>query len=520
MVLHAHLPFVRHPEHERFLEEDWLFEAITETYIPLIEVFERLTVEKIDFRITMSLTPTLCAMLSDALLQNRYENYLDSLIELSEKESKRTAKSPQLNEVARMYETKLKRARFLFNDKYNRNLVNAFKEYQDLGKLEIITCCATHGYLPLMLSENSKRAQIKTAVTDYTEKFGRKPRGIWLAECGYYPGDDEILKNEHLKYFFTDTHGIIFGKPRPRYGVFAPIYCPSGVAAFGRDMESSQQVWSADTGYPGDFRYREFYRDLGYDADYDYIRPYLHNDGIRTNIGLKYYKITGDVPLHSKEVYSPQQAIEAAAEHAGNFMFNREKQIENLRELIGKKPIVVSPYDAELFGHWWYEGPTFLEYLFRKIHYDQKSIKLITPSEYLQKYPVNQVMSPSMSSWGDKGYNEFWLNGSNDWVYRHLHKISERMTELAKKHARADDIQKRALNQAAREVLLAQSSDWAFILTSGTMTNYAVKKITQHINRFHKLYYDINSSTIDENWLADIEYKDNIFPHIDYKDYS
>ena len=187
---------------------------------------------------------------------------------------------------------------------------------------------------------------------------------------------------------------------------------------------------------------------------------------------------------------------------------------------MGKKPIIVSPYDAELYGHWWYEGPQWLEFLFRKIAFDQNEISLITPSEYLDENPRNQVITPSMSSWGWKGYSEMWLQGSNDWIYRHLHVASDKMTELARQYTDCNGLHKRALNQALRELLLAQSSDWAFIMGTGTHITYAVQRTKDHILRFNRLYEDIKSNSIDEGWLADIEYKDNIFPGIDYKVHS
>jgi 1,4-alpha-glucan branching enzyme len=201
-------------------------------------------------------------------------------------------------------------------------------------------------------------------------------------------------------------------------------------------------------------------------------------------------------------------------------MFNREKQIEHLFDLLKKKPIIISPYDAELYGHWWFEGPEWLNFLIRKIAYDQKTIKLITPMEYLKENPVNQVSTPSMSSWGYKGYSEVWLEGSNDWIYRHLHKAAERMIELASSYPNADGLKCRALNQAARELLLAQSSDWPFIMKTGTVVEYAVKRVKSHLLRFTRLFEDIKADRIDEGWLSDIEYKDNLFPDIDYKVYK
>ena len=519
LVLHTHLPFVRHPEYDRFLEEDWLFEAITETYIPLINVFDGLVRDGVDFRITMSLTPTLIAMLTDPLLQHRYVRHISKLIELADREVERTGDQPEFNANARMYRDLFGNARQVFEEKYGRNLVLAFRKFQDLGKVEIITCAATHGFLPLMQNRNAVRAQIRVAVDHHERHLGRPPRGIWLPECGYSEGLDDLLREADIRYFFTDAHGIFHANPRPRYGVYAPICCRSGVAAFGRDVESSKQVWSSVEGYPGDTTYREFYRDVGFDLDHDYVRPYLPADGVRVNLGIKYYRITGRTD--HKTPYVRQWALDRAAEHAGNFMFNREKQVEWLSGMIrDRKPLIVAPYDAELFGHWWFEGPLWLDFLIRKIAFDQKTIRLITPPEYLEENPRCQVATPSPSSWGYRGYAEVWLNGTNDWIYRHLHVAADRMVELAQRYPDAEGTLRRALNQAARELLLAQGSDWAFIMKTGSHVEYAVKRTRDHVLRFTKLYDDIRGNRVDDAWLGDIEYRDNLFPHIDYRVYA
>jgi len=361
LVLHNHLPFVRHPEYEDFLEEDWFYEAMSETYIPILNIMENLIKDGVDFRITMSLTPPLCNMMADKLLQDRYYNKLSKLIELSEKEVWRLKDREPFFTTAKMYEQKFKMCMSVF-EKYHRNILTGYKNLQNSGKLEIITCNATHGFLPLMSNDRVRRAQVRMAVKDYETKFGCKPRGIWLAECAYIYGVDKILKENGIQFFFTEAHGILYGEPRPRYGVFAPVYTPAGVAAFARDMETAHQVWSADVGYPGDPDYREFYRDIGYDGEYEYMKPYLHQDGVRRNVGIKYYRVTGKVGLDKKEPYNIHWAMEKAASHAGNFMFNREHQIRYLRNIFDREPIVVSMYDAELYGHWWYEGPDFFEF--------------------------------------------------------------------------------------------------------------------------------------------------------------
>jgi len=517
--LHAHLPFVRHPEHERFLEEDWLYEAITETYIPLVSRFERLADEEIPFRVSFTLTPPLVQMLRDELLQRRYGAHLDRLCELAEKELHRTRNEPRLHDTARFYHHHLNHTRWLWHERYRRDLVGAFRRLQDRGVVEIVTCGATHGFLPLMQTQpEAVRAQVRVAAAHYRLHFGRDPVGIWLPECGYYPGVEKFLSEEGIRYFFVDTHGILDATPRPRYGVFAPLYTPAGVAAFGRDPESSEQVWSAGTGYPGDPVYREFYRDIGYDLDYDYVRPYIQATGERKNTGFKYHRITGKGL--DKDLYDWRAASRQADRHAGNFMFNREKQIEHLAMVMGdRRPVVVAPYDAELFGHWWFEGPVFLEMLIRKAAHDQKVFRLVAPSDYLRDNPTQQVATPPLCSWGAGGYAGVWLDGSNDWIYRHLHKCADLMIRLAADYQEPTDLERRVLNQAARELLLAQSSDWAFIMKTGTMVEYAVQRTKDHVLRFLRLEEQIRSGAIDEAWLSRVEGRDNLFPELDYRVY-
>ena len=519
LVLHAHLPFVRHPESDFVLEEEWLFEAITETYVPLITMFEGLKQDGIDFKITMSMTPPLVSMLRDPLLQERYDDHLTKLEELIELEAERNVHTGHLRYLAETYAKEFNHVRQIW-EKYDRDLVKAFKKFQDSNNLEIITCGATHGYLPLMkMYPEAVWAQIQVACESYAEHFDRPPNGIWLPECAYYEGLERMLADAGLRYFLTDGHGILYARPRPRFGAYAPIFTETGVAAFGRDHESSQQVWSSQVGYPGASEYREFYRDLGWDAEYEYIKPYIMPNGQRKNVGIKYHKITGKgLGLSDKEWYDPYWAREKAAEHAANFMFNRERQVEHLHDIMHRPPVIVSPYDAELFGHWWYEGPWFLDYLFRKSWYDQNTYEMTNLADYLRNNPNQQVSRPSQSSWGYKGFHEYWLNETNAWIYPHLHKAAERMIELAKREP-ADELELRALNQAARELLLAQSSDWAFIMRTGTMVPYAVRRTRSHLVRFNKLWEDIRMGKIDSGWLVKVEAIDNIFPNIDYHVY-
>ena len=515
LILHAHLPFVRHPEHPTFLEEDWLFEAITETYVPILAMAERLRDEKRPFQFAMTFSPPLCEMLEDPLLQERYARHLDERLDLIERERHR-GQNPATVE---MYRKLFRQAHDVVERRNGRRLLGAFRGLQESGHLEILTCGATHGFLPNMGRPEAVNAQITVAVANYKKHFGRAPRGIWLPECGYAPGIDAALARNGIQWFVVDSHGVMNGSRVPKRGVFAPVRTPNGVAVFARDRESSKQVWSAKEGYPGDGLYREFYRDLGYDADLEYIRPYLHPDGVRRNVGLKYHRITGEVPLHAKEPYDPGAALAKADEHAANFVFNRSQQARWLRSKLEGTPTIVSPYDAELFGHWWFEGPRFLESVARRMADPGSEVALVSPSEVLKAENRLQTLEPSMSTWGDKGYAEVWLNGGNDWMIRHQHRAEDRMVALAKR-PNPSALERRALNQAARELLLAQSSDWAFLITVGASAPYGHRRFRDHIARFIRLADGIEKGKIDEADLRKSESHDSIFQELDYRVYA
>src|SRR6059036_3010064 len=459
LILHAHLPFVRHPEHEHFLEEEWFFEAVTESYIPLLRMMRRLVDDSVPFKLTMSLTPTLCAMLQDQLLRERYVRHLDLLIDLTARERKRNRKHPQLRELADFYSKMFREIRAFFVDECRHDLLEVFRNLRETGALEIIASAATHGSLPILQQQapQAARAQILIGRDVYVDLFRAGPNGFWLPECAYAPGLEAILQEANIRWFVLDAHGLLFGTPRPRRSIYAPSYTPAGPAAFARDRDSSRQVWSAQGGYPGDPAYREFYRDAGFDLPWEHLGPVGH--GTRKFSGVKYHRITG--ASDEKELYDPVAAEKVAETQARHFVAERRRQIREVAAA-GFDPIVVVPFDAELFGHWWFEGPRFLEQFIRRAA-NERDFSLTTPSEFLAAHPTQQIVEPAASTWGENGHLAVWLDPSNAWIYPHLHTAAQRMTEAARGHAEnCSPLADRVLKQLARELLLAQSSDWAF----------------------------------------------------------
>jgi 1,4-alpha-glucan branching enzyme len=510
LVLHAHLPYVRHPEHARHLEERWFYEALIECYLPLLDAFDRMADDGVPFALTMSVTPPLAAMMKDPLLQTRFEQHLARIERLAEKEMVRLYGDERFAPIATYYREELARMRRVW-DRYHGDVLAGFVKHWDEGRIELLTCSATHCYLPGMLpAREGIRPQLDLGVRGFEQIVGRRPLGAWLAECAYHPSFDKDLADAGIRFTIVDTHGITHARPRPPFGVHAPIVSPNGVAFFGRDAESSRQVWSREEGYPGDAFYRDFYRDIGFDLPESELLGEVAGDGSRLMTGLKYHRITGkDV---DKEPYQPGIARQKAWEHAGNFVFNRASQMKHLAGTMPTKPIVVSPYDAELYGHWWFEGPLFLEAVFRQLPQTNGEVEAITLKGYLDKYPVAVQATPSASSWGAGGYGEVWIGPEAAWSWRHVHHATRYASWLVRNFRQEGGRRGQALDQAIREILLLQSSDWNFIIKTGTSMRYAEGRIRAHTHRLRHLGHLVESGRIegdDVKWLDDLCARDN-----------
>jgi len=392
--------------------------------------------------------------------------------------------------------------------------VSQFARLEAAGLLEIIASAATHGFLPnLATSPEAVWPQIAVGVSEHRRQLGRQPRGFWIPECAYFEGLDSLLARAGIEYFFVDSHAVRNASARPLLDLYGPLFCPAGVAAFPRDEESSVQVWSAEEGYPGDPTYRDFYRDIGFDLEREYVAPFLDPAGIRGMTGFKYHQITGRTD--QKEPYRRDWALRTAARHAQDFNSNRRLQMRHLSGRLGRPPLVVAMYDAELFGHWWFEGPEWLEGVLRGLA--SQGIRAVSPGQYLADHAVGQVAEPAASSWGDGGYYEVWLNPATDWVYPHLHDAARRMAALASRAPRPGGAEERVLAQAGRELLLAQASDWPFILRNQTALGYARLRLHGHLDRFNRLARQLEEGHPDVEYLEGIEASDNLFPELDYR---
>lgn len=509
-VLHAHLPYVRHPEHAQSLEERWLFEATWECFVPLLGMLDRLAGDHVRGALTLSISPPLAAMLRDPFLQRRFDVYLAQRIDLARRaERYYRARDAHLESAAAFYAERLAFAEREIQGVYQEHgdLLSAFTAHARAHTLDLITTTATHAYLPGLSAVNmaSARAQLRLGFRLFEALSGHQPKGLWLPECAFEPRLDREMYGAGARYTVLDAHGLLLASKRPPQGVFGPVLSPSGVAYFGRDPNSARDVWSRQHGYPGHPAYRDFYRDIGFDLPESELEGEILPDGTRVFSGIKLHRV-GDKssPSSAKTPYDPQSARAQALLHAEHFV---GRCIDELRahaqtQLNTAAPaLIVAPFDAELFGHFWFEGPVFLEHALRllaapsskypsnqgdRVH----AIEAVTLSDYLRAWPSAPICEPAASSWGEGGFGAAWTGEAAAALLRPMHRSAlfvQRTCERLRGRADLPQIQARALDQAIREQLLSESSDWAFMRTRGDMRAYADARFEQHLNHVQRL---------------------------------
>lgn len=512
LILHAHLPFVRHPEHDDHLEERWLFEAMAGSYLPLLGALDRLARDGVPARLTLSLSPPLVAMLRDPLLQQRFDRHLARLDRLGAREFARAANDPAFGPAVRHHVDHVRALRVAW-DALGGDLVSAFVAHQRAGLVDLWTSSATHAYLPALAHHPGVvRAQIAAGLDLVRRETGLRARGFWLPECGIAPGVAQALRREGVRCTAVETHALLDASPRPHAPAARPAITPEGLCLVARDVASGRQVWSRDAGYPGDPWYREFHRDLAQTADRDTVREFLDANGARQPTGFKYFRVTGD---ERKQPWEPAKARARARAHAAHFVDERARHARWLAErLDGDAPMVTAPYDCELFGHWWFEGVHFLEDVLRMTA-ARDDLRTATPLDVVASGARFDVVTPEPSSWGDGGYSAVWLDPANVWMLRPIDHACTTMVRLARAHRDAEGLRARAARQAARELLLLTGSDWPFLLRTGTAPHYARARFEAHLTRFDRLASMLDQGAIDADWLADLEARDTLLAHVD-----
>ena len=556
-TLHAHLPYVvNHGTWPHGIE--WLHEAAAETYLPLLRVLANLERDGIALHCNLNLSPILLEQLAHPVFKSDFPHYVERKIVAAREDEAYFLSVGEFHyaELARFWHKYFTDALHDF-EALDRDIIKGFRHFNDLGLIDIITCCATHGYLPLLGTDESVRAQVRTAVTTHQRHLGKHPRGIWAPECGYRPaglwnypisnpdgsaiapafhriGVEQALSESDIDFFVVDTHLVeesariaspyepLLGGTRndnepmthrghrrlyqPYYvdGPYAPEEKSYPATVFPRDPTTGIQVWSGDFGYPGDSNYLDFHKK-------------------RWPGGHRYWSVTGShVDMADKQPYNPHLAAERVKAHASHFVHLVWEAL-NAGMADPVPPILCSPFDAELFGHWWFEGPAWLEAVARTLHDYPTGIQLTSCSRYLDHYPRAGCISMHEGSWGAEGANHVWMNPETSWTYAHIYPAELYLRDVCTSGKWNDTaLGQRIVKQLCRELLLLESSDWQFLITTGAARDYAELRFETHHDQFNELksiwqHFESNHSiTSDQEIrLAAIELRDSIFLDID-----
>lgn len=519
LVLNAHQSFVRFRDTEKKLEDGRLFQSITETYLPLLRVFERLDADRIPFRIALSISPLLCDQLRDPQIRSSYVAYLDRRIEFGGREVERTHSDPQTHRLAKMYYDQMVDDRIQFVERYEGDILRAFDFFHKKGRLELLTTAATYPFLPFYTSyPEAIQAQLEMALITHRSVFGRNPQGFWLPELGWSEGLDEFLRAYSFSYTIVESHGLIFGHPTPVSGTFAPIKTKSSVAVFGRDFYATKDLLDTECGYVKDSVYRNPSRDVAFELPAQSMAVLLEAEEVRNPSGFKYWNNQTELRDSNRSFYDAGAAAKRAQEHAKMFLDNRLERLQAAKELASVADLSLCAFDADLFGRQWFEGPQFIEALFRETA-RREDVHFVTPFEYINKKELwsLQTSTPEFSSWKEDGYAQTWLDSSNDWMYRHLLRSIDRMIELAERFPDGAGLKERALDQAAREILLAQDALWASNSASPREAAISRHCVEEFLHNFTNIYESLGSNYISTEWLTDLERRHGFFSEMNYR---
>jgi len=514
LVLHGHLPYVLH--HGTYPHgEAWLYEAAAETYLPLLGLIDEIAQNHARPALTIGLTPVLLEQLAHERFKTGFVAYLKERIERAGRDRREfeTGNEPDFAQLAIRWEKWYGEALEHF-ERIGRDLPREFAARWRSGLISVLTSNATHAYMPLLLNDESIRAQLACGTETSHRHLGGRSQGMWLPECAYRPtwdnwvppvlyhdarhriGLESFIAGAGLNHFFVDTHMIGGGQPigTMDHGEFRAINDalvhwdgrrgwnspldpvgvvsapgPPSVYAFARHPRVSEQVWSSIIGYPGSGEYLEFHR--------------KHGEG-----GLRYHRVTSHaVPLHEKRLYAPGDIEAKLYEHSQHFCSIVRETLSEYHAQTGRRGVVVAPFDAELFGHWWFEGQQFLRNVILTLAYD-KTVELMTSQQILKQGQPDKVMRLPEGSWGEGGHHGVWLNDRTRWIWEVEYRAETRMLGLLRTLPwRTSEPVRGMLQRAGRELLLLQASDWPFVIRSGGAVDYGISRFAGHSTRFDRL---------------------------------
>ena len=503
LVLHGHMPYVLH--HGIWPHgEDWLYEAAAETYLPLLSVIEECNNLNANPQVTIGITPVLLEQLANEYFKKGFVSYLRDRVHQAEQDRLLFEKEDQPHMAwlagrwVQFYDD--------LSEKFYRikqDIPAEFRKWDSLGAVELLTSAATHGYMPLLLEDSSIHAQLRAGLYSSEKILGFKPKGIWLPEGAYRPagywspviswgsgswrkGIDELVSQEGLTHFFVDYHMVTNGDGAGQINVHQPVWVDGNdsqkptMTAFARDPYICKQVWCGFVGYPADGVYLEFHKRQG------------------PRRGLRYWKVTDrKSDLGAKHFYYPDDIPGKIYEQSRHFCNEVKRRLYEYKNQTGKHGVVVACFDAELFGHWWFEGPAFLRDVLLTLNSDP-DVDLRTAGNFLNTFRPEKTIRLPAGSWGEGGDHRVWADEQLKWLWEIEYKAEVLFGKLTFNLPwRKNPKMRELLEKAGRELLLLQASDWPFVITRRQAPDYGIKRFIQHSSRFD-LFTDL-AERLNEN---------------------
>ena len=524
LVLNSSQEYIRHSgtDAKKYAAvTNFLFEAISGTYLPLLRMFENLEKDSIKFKLSLVLSPVLCTLLEDSLIQKQYLEWLDARIEFGMKEIKRTAEMHDLQKNAKALFEKAQEDKKTF-EAYGCRLVKKFHEYQKKGYIEILATCGTDIFMPFYNDmPEVLNAQVEAGIYAYRSFFGEMPDGFWLPELGYYNGIEKSLHDYGMNYTILDSRSFLFGEIEPNDGLFRPTRFTNALVAFGRDYDSDQEIFGED-GYARSAEYRNEMRDVGFMLPPEDLEPFIAKGEIRYSFGYKYWNKTeiddselGDVN-EMENVYNASEAMLKCLKDADSFVNAKMKKLSAAEVLMnGKEACMVVTINTNRLRSEWAEGIDWLEAVIRKA--DSSGLDLAVPKEFIMNPFELQRIKPYYGASCGVGYGENLLSSKNSWMMRYIRKASERMVDLADRFPMETGLKARLLNLGAKELMFCQSLGWAKMINDDDYPEYAEMRFKQGINDFTAVFDALGSNTVSTEWLTGLEAQHQIFPWMNYR---
>lgn len=520
LVLHLvlHQAYFRDINNSEADNNQILFNAISQVYLPLLNMFANLESDGINFKIGLTITPTLCTLLTDPVVQMSYIEWLDKLILLGEAEIKKHESNPELLELAKEYLRRCKRNKRDFVETFNQDILSKFSYYAHKGNIELFATAATNCFLPHYIDlKEAIHAQVEAGLIAHKSFFNLAPEGFWLPNLGYTPGLEQILRSYGLNYSIIETHGLLFSSPPSKNGIFSPVRSENSFAFFARDPFAENEITGPE-GYMQDPVYRNEGNDIGFDSDIEELAALLEKSQERVSTGYKYFaKNTSDTEGKYYDIAAAQEKI---SQDAKDFLEKKTALLEEAAKLSSDEAVsLVCAFDGSLFGEKWFEGIDWLESFFRQAN-KQESINIENCSDLAKNQFTLQYVQAYHSAASGFGYGEDLVDNSNEWMVRYVHKSTERMIDLAQRFTEDSGLKARALNLAAKEILLAQSSDWPSMLQNKNYPDIAKEAFSQNISSFATVFESLGSNNTSTEWLTNTEKAHQIFPWINYRIFS